>query len=498
MQETNILLQRDILNVVFSSIAFIFYFLPVFLIGYVLLARSTESRNIVFLLFSLIFYAWGEAIYVLVMLISIIGNYYTGRLITRRRRPSSLALGIAYNIILLVAFKYANFLVETVTGVSALLGSGEQTGLNIHLPLGISFFTFQAMSYLIDVYRKDAEAEPSLINLALYISMFPQLIAGPIVRFQSIQDQLHARRLTIDKAYRGAQLFVVGLAQKVLIADTLARPADQIFGLPTDQLSTALAWFGAGAYGLQIYFDFAGYSTMAIGLGLIAGFQLPRNFNYPYISQSVTEFWRRWHMTLSRWFRDYLYIPLGGNRRGAATTYRNLLIVFILCGFWHGAAWNFLVWGLWHGGFLIIERSAIGRWVAAGLATALFRPLRHLYLLLVVLIGWVFFRAADLPHAGRFLAQMFGLGEGQDRAMRFEEFLWRDSYIVAAALAGIVLATPCIAALTAYRNMDDGDAYAMQPRMRRAFPYVLGALLGAATILVIVGQTYSPFIYFRF
>lgn len=478
---------------VFSSIPFLFYFLPVFLICYLLIGRNVFLRNLVFLLFSLFFYAWGEAIFVLVMIGSIVGNYAFGLIIGYRRSRTILALGIAFNLALLFWFKYAAFLVENLTGFGAALGLGRPVTVDVHLPIGISFFTFQALSYLIDVYRSQATAERSFSTLALFISMFPQLIAGPIVRFQSIQTQLHDRSLSIDAAYRGAQLFVVGLAQKVLIADTLAFPADRIFALPVDQLGTGLAWFGAACYTLQIYFDFAGYSTMAIGLGLIAGFRLPKNFDYPYIAQSVTEFWRRWHMTLSRWFRDYLYIPLGGNREGQRRTYRNLLIVFVLCGLWHGAAWNFLVWGLWHGGFLVLERVGLGRRIGT-----LWQPIGHAYLLLVVVIGWVVFRANDLPHAGAYLLQMSGLGAGSDAAGRLAEFVWRDTYLLAVLAVGAILSTPLPARLFGYRDMENASAFEAQPFVKRSLVYGIGPILALIVVIAMLGQSYSPFIYFRF
>lgn len=478
---------------VFSSIIFLFYFLPAFMAAYLLLFRVTAARNLVFLAFSLIFYAWGEAVYVLVMIGSIVGNYLFGRLIARQHTRAVLALGVGFNLALLFWFKYAAFAVSSVTGLGNALSLTPQAQIDVHLPLGISFFTFQAISYLIDIYRDDARVERSFSKVALYISMFPQLIAGPIVRFRSIQDQLHARRISVDAIYRGAQLFIVGLAQKVLIADTMALPADQAFALPAEQLGTAMAWVGVGAYSLQIYFDFAGYSTMAIGLGLMAGFRLPQNFNYPYVSQSLTEFWRRWHMTLSSWFRDYLYIPLGGNRHGKATTIRNLLIVFVLCGLWHGAAWSFLVWGLWHGGFLILERLGLGR-----LLSLLYRPMRHLYLLLVVAIGWVFFRAADLGHATDYLAQMFGLGAGGDLGNVFGAMLHRDSYVFIVAAVGIVFSTPICGRITGWREMGDEASYAAVSKRTQVLHLIVGPALAALAILVMVGQTSSPFIYFRF
>ena len=373
---------------------------------------------------------------------------------------------------------------------SRLLGVDQIPRLPIHLPLGISFFTFHAISYLVDVYRRDAKAERSLLALALYITMFPQLIAGPIVRFKTIVGELHQRRVTVSGAAEGIRIFVIGLAQKTLIANTLAVPADRIFGLPTEMVTAPVAWVGAVAYGLQLYFDFCGYSLMALGLARALGLHFPRNFDYPYVSRSITEFWRRWHMTLSQWFRDYVYIPLGGNREGAPRTFRNLLVVFFLCGLWHGASWTFVIWGLWHGLFLVIERLGLGR-----LLTRLPRPVGHAYALLVVLAGWVLFRSPDIGHAATYLKIMVGLGEPGETTFGAAWFLSTD--VVLAFIAGIIGSMPTIPWLA--RRLGRWSEAAPAPRLIVAGADVavpLGLLVLCAMTLAL--GSYNPFLYVRF
>lgn len=345
--------QLHLIHLLFSAcILFCYYSLP--------------FKHATLLLFSLVFYAYGEVIFTYVMLLSILLNYAFGLWIAGqdgRGRKLALGTGVAVNLGILGYFKYLGFFYEMVAAVAPGLISGPP---QVHLPLGISFFTFHALSYLIDVYRRQVPVERSLIYVAVYITMFPQLVAGPIIRFHDIRDEIHNRRVNAGLFAEGIQIFVIGLAQKVLIANTVAVAADQIFALDPTGLSLPVAWLGIVCYTLQIFFDFCGYSTMAIGLALMIGFHFPQNFNYPYISQSITEFWRRWHISLSMWFRDYLYIPLGGNRAGALTTCRNLLVVFLLCGLWHDAAWTFVVWGLWHGAFLVFDVHSSGVLVTEG------------------------------------------------------------------------------------------------------------------------------------
>ena len=373
---------------VFSSIVFLFYFLPLFLAAFL----ASGCNKYVLLLFSLVFYAWGEPIFLPLILIMIAMNYRLGLTIeaghSDGRARFWVFVGIVANLLPLGIFKYGTFLLHNLAKVAGAADAGSIGAWlnhllpsNLPLPLGISFYTFHSLSYLIDVYRKDVRAERSVRDLAIYISMFPQLIAGPIIRYKTIAGELHKPVINSARTARGIQFFVIGLGQKVLIANTVATSADAIFALPPTQLTAADAWLGIICYTLQIYYDFGGYSNMAIGLGLLIGFTYPLNFNYPYISTSMTEFWRRWHISLSSWFRDYLYFPLGGNRISPKRTYLNLWIVFLLCGLWHGAAWNFIVWGAAHGCFLVIERTGFSRVLER--MPSLFR---HVYVVLAVMV----------------------------------------------------------------------------------------------------------------
>ncbi|CAO3354813.1 Probable poly(beta-D-mannuronate) O-acetylase (EC 2.3.1.-) [Azospirillum palustre] len=474
---------------VFSSIVFIFYFLPIFIFCY----YSLPLKHGTLLFFSLVFYAYGEVIYTYVMLLSILVNYAFGLWIASqegRGRKLAMGAGVVVNLGILVYFKYLGFFYEMVAALLPNLFSGPP---QVHLPLGISFFTFHALSYLIDVYRRQVPVERSLIYVAVYITMFPQLVAGPIIRFHDIRDEIHNRRVSAGLFAEGIQIFVIGLAQKVLIANTVAVAADQIFALDPTGLSLPIAWLGIVCYTLQIFFDFCGYSTMAIGLGLMIGFHFPLNFNYPYIAQSITEFWRRWHISLSMWFRDYLYIPLGGNRAGPLATYRNLLIVFFLCGLWHGASWTFVVWGLWHGAFLVFERLGIARMLDRSVPAV-----RHVYTLLVVMIGWVFFRADTLGHAWIFLKAMAGAGHPSPLAPHVLQFLTPET--VTALVIGAVASTPLLGRLV--RGGLDAVRTAAGGRLLvgTGEALYLAGLLGmfALAVMSLAAGTYNPFIYFRF
>ncbi|MEA2904987.1 MAG: alginate O-acetyltransferase complex protein AlgI [Alphaproteobacteria bacterium] len=457
---------------VFSSAVFLFYFLPAFLLLYFL----TPWKNAVLLIFSLFFYAWGEGLFVLLMIGSGLFNHAAAWAIaTSARRKLILALGVSINLLALFVFKYLSFI---ITNINAVFGF-TLPDLQLPLPIGISFFTFHAISYLVDVYRGDFPAERDPIKVLLYIAMFPQLIAGPIVRFGTVRKEIGDRAVGLETFALGLKFFVIGLGQKVLLANTLATPADAIFKLPVEALNASLAWLGITAYTLQIYFDFAGYSNMAIGLGLMIGIYFPLNFNYPYIAQSVTEFWRRWHITLSTWFRDYVYIPLGGSRNGALRTYLNLLIVFALCGLWHGASWAFVVWGLYHGVFLVLERVGLSRLLERALP-----ELRHAYLLFVVMIGWVFFRADTLPHAIAMLQAAFGFGAGEGIVHHVWQHLLPDVALV--LLVGSLAATPYLSAL--------GRRIAVAPWAAIAGLYAIFFL----SVMSVAAGNYNPFIYFRF
>lgn len=477
---------------VFSSITFLFYFLPFCLIGYFLLPSLT-LRNIFLLLASLLFYYWGEPRFLPILLLSIAINYgiglglgYAASLI----RGWLLALGIIVNLLLLATVKYASFLTDNLnlllqpTGISL-------TVPGITLPLGISFFTFQAISYLVDIYRYDVPPQRNLLTVALYIAMFPQLVAGPIVRYQQVADRLRHRRLTFGRASAGVRIFIIGLAQKVLIANEVAGLVDAVFA--TTAASAVEAWLGVIAYTLQIYFDFAGYSNMAIGLGLIFGFAFPRNFCLPYRARSVTEFWRRWHMSLSTWFRDYLYLPLGGNRLSPFRTYINLMTVFLLCGLWHGASWNFVIWGLHHGLFLIVERAGLGVYLGKRSTW-----LQQSYTLLAVMTAWVWFRANDLPHALNMFKAMLG-GYSMD-ALDIQTRLALHPLTIIMLIAGLFFALrPGRKECPRRTSFRWGPP--LTPNNNKALAtadtlMIFGLLL--LSILAVGSGAYNPFLYFRF
>ncbi len=468
----------------FASIPFLFYFLPIFLAAYF----ASPWKNAALLTASLIFYAWGEPIYILGLVISILVNHAIGQALVGGRRSWMLALGVGANVAALAVFKYAGFILSGAAG----FGGPDAASLPFatHLPLGISFYTFQAISFLVDTYRGDARPSRRVRDTALYIAMFPQLIAGPIVRFQTVAAQIQRREHSYARFADGAGQFVQGLAQKVLLANAFAVPADAAFGADPGMLGAAAAWLGLAAYMLQIYFDFAGYSNMALGLGRMMGFDFPRNFDFPYVSQSVTEFWRRWHMSLSRWFRDYLYIPLGGNRRGRWTTYRNLWIVFLLCGLWHGAALAFVAWGAYHGALLVLERTRFGSWLGAAP-----RPLRHLYLLLVVMLGWTPFRTEDLGAAWSYYGALLGL-HGVDAA--FSE-VYAPGLETVFLIGAVVALWPIIGSanrsLSGWLGARGGEGGAIA--IRYGSTAALGGLLVVCAAELASGA-YNPFIYFRF
>lgn len=466
---------------VFSTSSFLYVFLPAFLLCYLVL----PWRNLVALTFSLLFFAWGEGAYVLLLLATISVNYLVGQHVRSRTwgRPI-LAAGVTFNLAVLGYYKYFGFV------LSELLRLDPPDAVVPHLPIGLSFFIFQSISYLVDVYRGTSPKARSWFDLALYISMFPQLIAGPIVRYSTVAEALRERRVSRHDVYRGCMLFVVGLAYKVLVANNVAEVADAVFALPAGQLSTVAAWTGTVAYTLQIYFDFAGYSLMAIGIGRLMGFRFPRNFNYPYIARSITEFWRRWHISLSTWFRDYLYIPLGGNRRGKTRTYINLFVVFILCGLWHGAAWTFLVWGLFHGLILVLERSGFAR-----VLERLWAPARHLYVLLLVMIGWVLFRSESLTQAGQFLQVMFLPTESPSPGdlavlVTHENLLF--------ILLGLIFSMPLTERFTATRHPATGAQPANASAATVLVTVSTALVLFFICSVYVMSGTYNPFIYFRF
>lgn len=468
------------MDLVFSSTVFLFLFLPlVLVIYYQPWFTSRNFRNRFLLLASLLFYAWGEPVFVVLMVFSIVVGWFVGLHVgasagsDKVRRKRWLIAGVAFHVGLLFVFKYLTFAAQQV---GLLLGT-DTSVIHIALPVGISFFTFQLLSYLFDIYYGKAEAQRSVLNVGLYIALFPQLIAGPIVRYDTIEQQIEHRKEKLADFADGMMRFIYGLGKKVLIANYIAQIADNIFdvGVP---LSVTTAWLGALAYTLQIYFDFSGYSDMAIGLGKMFGFRFPENFNYPYISRSATEFWRRWHISLGSWFRDYVYIPLGGNRVTRTRWIWNLFVVWALTGIWHGANWTFLLWGLWYFVLLLIEKltkfpDKLG-------------PLAHVYALLVIVLGWTAFRSPDLVHATSYLGMMFGAGSAGLFDSTAWYYIWNGRTIWAATL---VLSLPVVPYVQK-RFAETAVTRIVEPVM------AMGIFLLA--LVVTISSTYNPFIYFNF
>jgi alginate O-acetyltransferase complex protein AlgI len=471
--------------VLFTQPSFLFLFLPVLLALYFALPQRGPSRNVLLLAASVLFYAKGAGAFTWLIAALIAFNYTAARMVDRRRHTPAgrwlLAAAVTADLLVLAVFKYADFTVSNVNALWAAMGRGVFPLPHVLLPIGISFFTFHAISYVVDVYRRDATAQKSPVEAGLYLLLFPQLIAGPIIRYREIAGQLATRSVESSGFSAGVTRFVVGLAKKVLIANIVAVPADAIFAMPVPQLTAAHAWLGTLCYTLQIYFDFSGYSDMAIGLGAMFGFRFPENFDYPYIAVSVQDFWRRWHMSLSRWFRDYVYVPLGGNRISSTRTYVNLVAVFFLCGLWHGASWTFVAWGLYHGAFLVIERLR-GRRASASTGA-------HLYTLVVVSVGWVFFRADTFGQAAGFLRAMAGFGSVRPTPFAIAYYL--DPKTVAAIVLGLVGSTPWPAKLA--RRVVSSTA----PALILLEPASV-AVLFAVSVMFIAASSYNPFIYFRF
>jgi alginate O-acetyltransferase complex protein AlgI len=472
----------------FSSPVFLVYFLPVVLVV-ALSLRRTSWQNTFLLAASLFFYAWGELAYTLILLASIVFNYAFGLWVDRARGlPSErlvLCAAIAGNLLVLAAFKYANFAVDNINALLDLLGTSPIELDPVHLPIGISFFTFQAMTYVVDVYRGNAPAQQSIFRVGLYVALFPQLIAGPIVRYRSVAQQLVERHASVDDIAMGIRRFVTGLAKKVLIADQLSAVADQIFALPTSSLDPAVAWLGVTLFGLQVYFDFSGYSDMAIGLGRMFGFHFPENFNAPYTSRSLQEFWRRWHISLSSWFRDYVYVPLSARSRSAGWGYFSLFVVFFLCGLWHGANWNFVMWGLVHGGAIALERTSFGTWL-----TSAPRVVARVYTLFVVWVAFVFFRAGDLGHSFDYLASMFGASAPDSALAPLSMFLGLDVLVWLGV--AIVFSGGWMPAARSRVQQKLGNASYSVVRIATL------VVLFVASVSTLTAGTNSPFVYFRF
>lgn len=466
----------------FSSIVFLFTFLPAVMILYYLL--PVRFRNVILLLASLVFYAWGEPVYLFLMLLSILFNYFSGLDIARnlqdkRAAKRSLVFNLIINLAVLGFFKYEGFVLDTLNGILPVHISYHA----LPLPIGISFYTFQILSYIIDVYRGNVKVQTNLPNFALYVTMFPQLIAGPIVQYADVDEQLASREISRTKFGEGSMYFIRGLAKKVLLANTSGMIFTEVSGLAKDNIAVMTAWLGAFAYMFQIYFDFSGYSDMAIGLGKMFGFEFNMNFNYPYVSKSITEFWRRWHISLSSWFRDYVYIPLGGNRVSKIKHIRNLLIVWFLTGLWHGAAWNFVAWGLYYGVILIIEK-----YLLSPVLDRLPDVVRHIYSIVLVVIGWVLFFSSSFGQAADYIRVMFGAG-AHGFADRESMYLLTSNLILWLIL--IFGSTP----LVHFR-------YEHMLRSKKRNTTIINSVVYAALFIVciayLVTETYNPFLYFRF
>lgn len=466
----------------FSSIVFLFTFLPAVMILYYLL--PVRFRNVILLLASLVFYAWGEPVYLFLMLLSILFNYFSGLDIARnlqdkRAAKRSLVFNLIINLAVLGFFKYEGFVLDTLNGILPVHISYHA----LPLPIGISFYTFQILSYIIDVYRGNVKVQTNLPNFALYVTMFPQLIAGPIVQYADVDEQLASREVSRTKFGEGSMYFIRGLAKKVLLANTSGMIFTEVSGLAKGNIAVVTAWLGAFAYMFQIYFDFSGYSDMAIGLGKMFGFEFNMNFNYPYVSKSITEFWRRWHISLSSWFRDYVYIPLGGSRVSKIKHIRNLLIVWFLTGLWHGAAWNFVAWGLYYGVILIIEK-----YLLSPVLDRLPDVVRHIYSIVLVVIGWVLFFSSSFGQAADYIRVMFGAG-AHGFADRESMYLLTSNLILWLIL--IFGSTP----LVHFR-------YEHMLRSKKWNTTIINSVVYAALFIVciayLVTETYNPFLYFRF
>lgn len=475
----------------FSSLLFLFIFLPTVLVLNLLAAKHLQNGLLIF--FSLFFYAWGGVTDSLILIGSILLNHLIATRILSKEESSKkrwLQVGIVMNTLIILSFKYVGFISENLNLLFETINvplSIEE--IKVRLPLGISFFTFQQMSMLWDIYRTEEKRKLKLSETALYVSFFPQLIAGPIVRYHDIIDQIQNRIQSVSLFHSGIQRFIVGLFKKVIIANTCAIMADEIMDTSVAQLSTPVAWLGVVAYAFQIYFDFSGYSDMAIGIGRMLGFRILENFNFPYISRSIQEFWRRWHISLSSWFKDYVYIPLGGNRKGVSRTYLNLLIVFFLTGLWHGATWSFIFWGLFHGSFLVMERLG-----GKKLLDKFPRPLSWAYTVLVVLVGWVFFRIEDFTDAANYVALMFGSGSFTESNVL--HFLDREKLIV------LILAA--VFSSTLPKRIMQGSLHLVSKlgSWHHLPLEIAKTIILLAVLLLCVmyenADSYNPFIYFRF
>lgn len=459
---------------VFSSIPFLFFFLPIFFILYYVV--PTKWRNIVLLIFSLIFYAWGEPVYIGLMILVTLSDYISGRVMIRIRRPKiCLIYSVIFDLLILSFFKYANFLISTINGIAGL----DIKALNLSLPVGISFFTFQSLSYIFDLYRKDTKEESSYLRYLTYVSMFPQLVAGPIVRYSTVATELKERKCSREDFSEGVVRLLNGLFKKVLLANQIGMLWEDAAALMPGERTLLVTWMGAVAFTFQIYFDFSGYSDMAIGMGIMLGFHFDENFNEPLMANSITDFWRRWHISLSGWFKSYVYIPLGGNRAGALKQVRNIMIVWMLTGLWHGASWNFVLWGLYYGVLLLVEKFFLNRYMVKWPEV-----LRHIYAFVIVVIGFVIFALDDFSALGQFLASLIGINCASFSALQVFWYIRNYGIIIVlcAVFSGIIPKR--------WRLFISEHFMVLKPVV-----YVALLLLSIASL---VNDSYNPFLYFRF
>lgn len=465
---------------VFSSLYFLFLYLPIVLLVYYI--TPLKWRNLALLFFNLIFYGWGEPVYILLMVFTIVLDYFAGLIVARcksqgkdRQARWAVAVALVLNLAILFFFKYWDLVATTLQHLGV-----NMPVLNLTLPIGISFYTFQTMTYPVDIYRGDAELPKNLISFGTFVTLFPQLIAGPIIKYKELADQMNYRTHSPEQFASGVQVFIVGLGKKVLLANNIGKLWDAYLALPVEQLTTAGAWLGVLAFAFQLYFDFSGYSDMAVGMGRMLGFEFLENFNYPYISKSVTEFWRRWHISLGSWFREYMYIPMGGNRVSKPRLFFNLLVVWAATGIWHGASWNFLIWGLYFAALLILEKAFLGK-----LLQKLPAALQHIYTLFLVLVSWAIFAVEDFNHMGAYLRAMFGMAPGG--LTNDNVWYYFSSYLPMLIIAAVA-STPLAAKL--WKKLPI-----------RAVKVALPVLLLAGLIFstaYLVDATYNPFLYFRF
>lgn len=464
---------------VFSSMFFLWVYLPLTILGYYIVGK--KYKNFFLVLASLFFYTWGEPVYILLMLISIVFNWQMGICVDRATKYKKyiFVVSVVIDISLLFIFKYLDMV---IVSINSICGNEKIATFELPLPIGVSFYTFQVMSYMIDLYRGKYKAQKNLISMALYISFFPQLIAGPIVRYEDINQQIDNRNHTISQVAAGIRRFIYGLGKKVIISNILAESASQIADMSMSELTGVAAWIGAVLYTLQIYYDFSGYSDMAIGLGNIFGFQFLENFNYPYCSKSISEFWRRWHISLGTWFREYLYIPLGGNRKGKMRTYLNLMIVFTVTGLWHGASWNFVLWGIYYGVFIVVERIGLQKILEKN------KIIAWLYSMLIVNFGWVLFQQTDIMRGLAYIKRML--------------LPWQYTisiYTIKELVSSRVMLVTLIAILGCGVLQKIGNRWKLTERWKNSIPEMAYCIcISVLSFMFLAGNSYNPFIYFRF